>query len=124
MFTLGWFWLIFGYTFLIGLISFLINSLPSIINYFILNLYKLNWFSIIIHSLVGFIGIIYSYFFLIENPPEFVSGSLESNILYYLWNESKIKTIFLLFPFLGLQFGIFHQFVIAPFLLKIESSRN
>lgn len=124
MFTLGWLWLIFFYTFLIGLISFLINSLPSIINYFILKLYKLNWFSIIIHSIVGFIGVIYSYFFLIENPPELVNGSQESNILYYLWNESWIKTILLAFPYLGLQFGIFQQFVIAPFILKIESSKN
>lgn len=124
MFTLGWFWLIFGYTFLIGLISFLINFLPSIINYFILKLYKLNWFSIITHSIVGFIGIIYSYVFIIENPPEIVNGSQESNIFYYLWNDSWVKTILLLFPFLGLQFGIFHQFVIAPILLKIESSTN
>ena len=124
MFTLGWFWLIIGYTFLIGLISFLINSLPSVINYFILKLYKLNWFSIITHSIVVFIGIIYSYVFMIENPPEIVNGSQESNFLNYLWNESWIKTILLLFPFLGIQFGVFHQFVIAPFILKIESSRN
>ncbi len=124
IFTLGWFWLIFGYTFLIGLISFLINSSPSIINYIILKLYKLNWFSIITHSIVGFIGIIYSYVFIIENPPEIINGSQESNFLNYLWNESWIKTILLLFPFLGIQFGVFHQFVIAPFVLKIESSRN
>lgn len=124
IFTLRWFWLIFGYTYLIGLISFLINFLPSIINYFILKLYKLNWFSIIIHSIVGFIGIMYSYVYIIENPPEIENGSQESNIFYYLWNESWIKTTLLLFPFLGLQFGILHQFVIASILLKIENSRN
>ena len=122
MFSLSWIWLILGYTFLIGLISFLVNSLPAIINILILKFYRLNWFSIVTHSIAGLLGIVFFYYIIYQNPPEMVSGNESTPILKALWNQSWLKTILLMFPFIGLQFGIIYQGVFSPITMKLEEN--
>ena len=123
MFSLSWIWLILGYTFLIGLISLLVNTLPAIINILILKFYQLNWFSIVFHSIAGLLGIIYFYYLIYQNPLEMVSGNESTPILKALWNQSWLKTILLMFPFLGLQLGIIYQGIFSPISMKLEENK-
>jgi hypothetical protein len=123
MFSLSWIWLILGYTFLIGLISLLVNTLPAIINILILKFYQLNWFSIVFHSIAGLLGIIYFNYLIYQNPLEMVSGNESTPILKALWNQSWLKTILLMFPFLGLQLGIIYQGIFSPISMKLEENK-
>jgi hypothetical protein len=124
MFSLSWIWLILGYTFLIGIISAIVSSLPALINYLILKFYKLTWFSIITHSLAGLLGIVYFYYLMYQNPPEMVSGTESTPILKALWNDSWLKTILLIFPFIGLQLGLIYQGIFSPITMKLEENEN
>jgi hypothetical protein len=119
MFSLSWIWLILGYTFLIGIISAIVGSLPALINYLILKFYKLTWFSIITHSLAGLFGIVYFYYLMYQNPPEMVSGTESTPILKALWNDSWLKTILLMLPFIGLQLGLIYQGIFSPITMKL-----
>jgi len=122
MFSLSWIWLILGYTFLIGIITTIVSSIPVLINYLILRFYKLTWFSIITHSLAGFLGIVYFYYSMYQDPPVMVSGTESTPILKALWNDSWLKTILLTFPFIGLQLGLIYQGVFGPITLKLEEN--
>jgi len=124
MFSLSWIWLILGYTILIGLISAVVGSIPMLINYLILKFYKLNWFSIIAHSVAGLLGIVYFYFQIYQNPPEAVSGFESTPILKALWSESWLKTILLIIPFIGLQLGLIYQGIFSPIIMKLEEGEN
>ena len=124
MFSLSWIWLIIGYTFLIGIISFLVGSIPAIINFLILKFYRLNWFSIITHSIAGLLGIAYFYYLIYQNPPEMVSGNENTPILKALWNQSWLKTLLLMFPFIGLQLGLIYQGIFSPITMKLEETEN
>ena len=124
MFSLSWIWLILGYTFLIGIISAIVGSLPALINYLILKFYKLTWFSIVTHSLAGLLGIVYFYYLMYQNPPEMVSGTESTPILKALWNDSWLKTILLMFPFIGLQLGLIYQGIFSPITMKLEENEN
>ncbi|MCR1025773.1 hypothetical protein NQT66_13200 [Cellulophaga baltica] len=122
MFSLSWIWLIVGYTFLIGIITFLVSSLPAIINLLILKFYRLNWVSVITHSIAGFFGIVYFYYLIFQNPPRMYSGLESTSILQALWNQSWLKTILLMFPFVGLQLGIIYQGIFGPIGMKLKES--
>jgi hypothetical protein len=124
MFSLSWFWLLIGYTFLIAIITALVSSLPALINYLILKFYKLKWFSIITHSIAGLLGIIYFYYQMFQNPPEAVSGNETTSILKALWSESWLKTIFLICPFLGLQLGLIYQGIFSPIIMKLDEENE
>lgn len=122
MFSLSWIWLILGYTFLIGLISFLVGSLPAIINFLILKFYRLNWLSIVTHSIAGLLGVVYFYFLIYQNPPEMVSGNETIPILKALWNQSWLKTVLLMITFIGLQLGIIYQGTFSPITMKLKEN--
>lgn len=124
MFSLSWIWLIIGYTFLIGIISFLVNSLPGLIKVLILKFYRLNWFSIFAHSIAGLLGIINFYYFIYQNPPEMVNGNESIPILVALWNQSWLKTILLITPFIGLQLGLIYQGIFSPIIVKLEEKKE
>jgi hypothetical protein len=124
MFSLSWIWLILGYTLLIGIISAVVSSLPMFINYLILKFYKLNWFSVISHSIAGLLGIVYFYYQIYETPPEAVGGNESTPILKALWSESWLKTIILIIPFIGLQLGLIYQGIFAPITMKLEDVEN
>jgi len=124
MFSLSWIWLILGYVFLIGLISFLVGSLPAIINFLILKFYRLNWFSIVTHSIAGLLGIVYFYYFMYQFPPEMVSGNETTPILKALWNESWLKTILFMCTFIGLQLGLIYQGIFSPISMMLEEQEN
>lgn len=124
MFSLSWIWLILGYTLLIGIISTLVSTLPALINALILNFYKLTWFGIISHSIAGLLGIIYFYTLVYQNPPEMVSGTESTPILKALWSDSWLKTILLMFPFIGLQLGLIYQGVFAPVSMKLDEENE
>lgn len=120
MFFLSWIWLIVAYSFLIGIISFFVSSIPAIVSVLILKFYRMNWFSIITHSIAGIVGIIHFYYIMFENPPEMISGQQSTPILEALWNQSWLKTILLMFPFIGLQLGIIYQGIFSPIMVKMQ----
>ncbi len=124
MFSLSCIWLILGYTFLIGLISLLVNSLPAIINILIMKFYRLNWFSIITHSIAGLLGIVYFYYLIYQNPPEMIDGNESTPVLMALWNQSWLKTVLLMIPFMGLQLGLIYQGIFSPIKMKLEEKEN
>jgi hypothetical protein len=123
LFSLSWIWLIIAYTFFIGIISFVVNSLPTLINYLILKFYGLSWFSIVAHSIAGLLGIIYFYYFIYQNQPTMVSGNESKPLLKAFWNQSWLKTILLIIPFLGLQMGLIYQGVFSPITMKKEKKK-
>ncbi|MCM4171834.1 hypothetical protein DHD32_10100 [Arenibacter sp. TNZ] len=120
MFSLSWIWLLLGYTFLIGLIFGLTNGIPSLLRYLILKLYGLNWFTAVVHSIAGLLGIIAVFAFFYSNPPEMVSGNMSVPILSAMWNSAPIKTIFLFIPFIGLILSLIYSTSIAPIIMKLE----
>lgn len=124
MFFLSWFWLIIGYSFLIGIIYFLVSSLPALVSLLILKFYRMNWFSIISHSIAGILGIVHFYYIMFENPPEMISGHESTPILKALWNESWLKTILLIFPFIGLQLGVIYQGIFSPVVVKLQDHED
>jgi len=124
MFSLSWFWIIFGYTLLLGIISALVSSLPTLINYLILKLYKLTWFSIITHSLAGLLGIVYFYYLMYQTPPEAIIETERTPILKGLWAISWLKTILLMFPFIGLQLGLIYQEIFIPIKMKLNKENG
>jgi len=122
MFTLSWFWLIVGYSFLIGIITAVVISLPTLVNYLILKFYKLNWFSIITHSLAGLLGIAFFYYRISINTPEVDAGNETVSLLKTLWSISWLKTIMLMFPFIGLQLGLIYQGIFSPITIKLNEN--
>jgi hypothetical protein len=124
MFSLGWFWLLIGYTLLFGIIASLVASLPAIIKVLILGFYRFSWFSIITHSIAGLLGIVYVYYVIYQNPPHMVSENETTPILKALWNESWLKTILLMFSFIGLQLGLIYQGIFSPITVKVSHAEN
>ena len=120
MFNLSWIWIVLGYPFLIGLIFGLTNGIPSLLRFLILRLFGLNWFSIIVHSVAGLIGIIMIFIFFKDNPIQYVSGDKSESLLSGMWSSSPLKTIILFIPFLGLIFSLLYSSTLAPILLKFE----
>lgn len=120
MFNLSWIWIILGYPFLIGLIFGLTNGIPSLSRFLILRLFGLNWFSIIVHSIAGLIGIIMIFIFFKDNPIQSVSSDKSESLLSGMWSSSPLKTIILFVPFLGSIISLIYSSTLAPILLKFE----
>jgi hypothetical protein len=124
MFNLSWIWIILGYPFLIGLIFGLTNGIPSVLRILVLRLYGTNWFSVIVHSIAGLIGIIMIFTFFKNNPIEYVSGDKTESLLSGMWDSSPIKTIVLFIPFIGLIISLLYSTILAPILLKFENENE
>lgn len=124
MFNLSWIWIILGYPFLIGLIFGLTNGIPSLLRFLILRLFGVNWFSIIIHSIAGLIGIIMIFIFFKNNPIEYISGNKSESLLCGMWNSSPVKTIILFIPFIGLIISLLYSSILAPIMLKFENENK
>jgi len=124
MFNLSWLWIILGYPFLIGLIFGLTNGIPSVLRILVLRLYGTNWFSVIVHSIAGLIGIIMIFTFFKNNPIEYVSGDKTESLLSGMWDSSPIKTIVLFIPFIGLIISLLFSTILAPILLKFENENE
>jgi len=124
MFNLSWLWIILGYPFLIGLIFGLTNGIPSVLRILVLRLYGTNWFSVIVHSIAGLIGIIMIFTFFKNNPIEYVSGDKTESLLSGMWDSSPIKTIVLFIPFIGLIISLLFSTILAPILLKMKMNKN
>ena len=67
MFSLSWLWLIIGYLFFVGAVFGISNGLPSLLRFIILKYYGKNWFSSVLHSLAGIIGVVHIIQFFNEN---------------------------------------------------------
>ncbi len=124
MFNLSWIWIILGYPFLIGFIFGLTNGIPSFLRFLILRLYGINWFSVIVHSVAGLIGIIMIFIFFKDNPIEYVSGKKSESLLRGMWSSSPLKTIILFIPFIGLILSLIYSSTLAPILLKFENDNK
>jgi len=123
MFSLGWFWLIMGWLFFGTFFMFLIMNTFLILNYIpfkILTIYGINWFSCIVHSLAGVIGVVQIIRFFNANPPELVIGDESVFILTGMWGIAPVKTAFLAFPFVGLAISLLWSTTICPVYIKLS----
>lgn len=123
MFNLSWIWIILGYPFLIGVIFGITNGIPSLLRLLLLRLVGINWFSVIVHSIAGLIGIIMIFIFFKNNPIEYVSGNKSESLLSGMWNSSPIKTIVLIIPFFGLVISLLYSSILAPIILKFDKRK-
>jgi len=134
MFELSWFYLIFFYTILIGVISGVILSLPGIIIVLFQLFYSSNKKIGIIHLLVQFIGLFFILFEFYYNPPTY--GEEGMFFLKGMFIESPVKLLMLFFPFTGILISIFYSYIpliknydqiihdLTPLKNKIESKIN
>ncbi len=120
VFSLSWFWLIIGYTFLIGVVYGISNGIPSLLRLLILKVYGINWFSCIVHSISGVVGLVQILRFYNANPPELVIGDESFFFLKGMWKVAPFKTILLTMPFLGLVISIIWSNIIAPIYIKVS----
>jgi hypothetical protein len=123
MFSLSWFWLIMGGIFLVGIIFGITNAIPSLLRLLILKIYGINWFSCIIHSLAGIIGILQVVRFFSTNLPQLVIGDKSLFILAGMWEIAPFKTIFLAFPFVGLTLSLLWSTIVAPIYIKFSGEQ-
>jgi len=123
MFSLSWLWLIIGYLFLVGIIFGILNAIPGLLRILILKIYGINWFSCIVHSLTGVIGVFQIIRFFSANPPELVIGNESSFILTGMWEIAPVKTVFLAFPFVGLAMSLLWSTIIVPVYIKLSGEQ-
>lgn len=122
MFSLSWLWLIMGYLFLGIFFVCLVHTsfrILSGIPFRILKIYGINWFSCIVHSLAGVIGVV--LFSL--NLPELVIGDESYFILIGMWKIAPVKTVFLAFPFVGLAISLLWSTIAAPIEIKLSGEQ-
>ncbi len=119
MWSLSWFWLIVGYPFFLGLISYFATLLHLIMNSLILKLYGSNWITTLLHSLSGLAGVVVAISFFYENPPLLVSGADSVFFLKGMWNHAPIKIVVLAWPFLVILVCILYFAIIHPFVLFV-----
>lgn len=120
VFTLSWFWLIVGYIFWISAIFGISNGIPSLLRFLILKVYGINWFSCIVHSLAGVVGVVVIMRFFSASPPQLVSGDESVFILTGMWEVAPFNTVFVAPPFLGLVISLLWSSVIAPVYIKLK----
>jgi hypothetical protein len=113
--SLGWFPFIFLIFTFIGLLT-VVFLLPSLLNNFLLKkVYSCSWLSIGSHAIASLLGIL-SYLYVLYD-----AGSITFT---QFWEDSKIKTILLIFPALGLILGMISALVINPIISKYDISRE
>ncbi len=124
VFSLSWFWLILGYIFWISIIFGILNGIPGLLRYLILKLYGINWFSCIVHSLAGLVGVVVIILFFSANPPELVTGDEAVFMLTGMWELAPLKTIFVGIPFLGVVISVLWSTIISPIYIKLKLSEE
>ncbi|MCG2459809.1 hypothetical protein K8352_03540 [Flavobacteriaceae bacterium F89] len=120
VFSLSGILLVIGYSFLIAGISALVLSLPALINFVILKLYNLSWFSIIFHSLAGILGVLCFYYSMHLSPLQLFSNNGSTSILQTLWQTSSFKTILLMLPFIGIHLCLIYTGIFNPIAMKLH----
>jgi len=120
IFSLSWLWLVFGFLFLMVALLWISNSIPSLLRLLIIKFYGLNWFSCIVHSLAGVVGLVQIIRFFSASPPEIVIGDESFFFLRGMWKVAPLKTVFLAIPFLSLVISIIWSSIIAPIYIKIS----
>ena len=100
---------------MIGLLT-VVFSLPSLLNNFLLKkVFGYSWLSVGFHAIASLLGIL-SYLYVLYD-----AGSITFT---QFWEVSKIKTILLIFPALGLISSMISSLVISPLISKYDISRK
>ena len=121
MFSLHWLLLLILFTFLSGVLSFLVYTLPSLIQMLIIEFYNRNWFIVVIHSFTGLIAFAYFYLLLYEHPPALFDGVNAVPLLKGMWEQSWLKSFILVPTYIFLHFTLLYFTVINPIVLKFQS---
>ena len=116
IFSAGWFWLIVYCFILFGVIS-LLFTLAGEGSAIILDFYKLNQVSCIVHSIFGLFAVIRFVYYLIENVPILSHNGVDMQLYSFMWHESPIRTIILI-PIFIIGFEIVYAMVIVPVIIK------
>lgn len=122
IFSLSWLWWIIGYLFLMAALFGITISLPSLLKLLILKYYGMSWFSCIVHSLAGLVGLIQIIRLFVANPPELVIGNEPVFILKGMWEVAPIKTIIIVPPFLGFVVSLIWSNIISPVYIKLSGN--
>lgn len=123
MFDMGWLWLIFLYSILIGLVSML-YSIATGFSIGVLYFYKLNWVAVIIHSIAGLMATISFITFYSQNWAMIVRNGNEAPLLSFMWDDSPIKVILLVPGFISIFVGIIYVMTILPIVTKVQSKNE
>lgn len=111
---IGWIWLILFYGLIISIVGFL-NTISTWLSFGILYLYKYSWISVIIHSLFGLAGLVFSIIYYFEDNKLFEMYSK-------MWYIFPIKTILLTPGFVALYIGILYTMIFSPIIIRFDSN--
>lgn len=117
IFNIGWFWLLFLGLIFLGIALFISNGLPSLIRFGLTYLYGNTWLSVILNSVAGIIGLVMAkdMFFAYEG---------NRFVLSVMWYVSKLKTIVLGLPFIGLIISLLWSSSFGLISAKIRGEDN
>jgi hypothetical protein len=123
MFNMGWFWLIVLYSILMGLISLLYSAAAGVCMS-ILYLYKLNWPSVIIHSIAGILATISFVSFYIQHWATMSIKGVDTPLYSFMWNDSPLRVILLTPGFISIFIGIIYVMSILPIVSKVKTKNE
>lgn len=120
LFSLSWFWILFGLTFFIGVIYALIVLIPMLIQGLFAWIYNGNKLAIGLHSIVSLLALISLVMLFYEYPITIVSGNEEIDVFKGLWDAAPMKCLFLVPTVIGIFLTQFYACVFVPFVLIKE----
>lgn len=121
MFNLNWFWFLVGFTFIIGIISSISVELPNLLlSFILLKFYKSKSTVNVIHAIASAIGIILYVKMIFFDSAVILDNYENVSLLMGMWKASWLKSILLLFPFIGLVLGSINFVVLALTNFKVN----
>lgn len=120
LFSFSWFWIILGFSFIIGYLSWWFTSIPMLVQVFFAWMYKGNKLVIALHSIVTLLALISLVMTFYVNPITIVSGNQEIGVFSGLWAESPIKFIVLAPTVIGMFLSQCYAFIVGPFIILNE----
>lgn len=111
--SLGWLWIILGFTVIIALISIFATGIPALLGVAVIKIYKNNRFINILHALAGLISVVLFISFFFSEASMFT--------IKKLYEVEKWKIIILAFPFVGLILASLYSTFVIGFAPKPEN---
>ena len=118
VFSLNWFWIIFGLSFCTGLISLVFTRIPSMLQLTFMWIYKGNKFVTGLHSIISLLALVSLIMTFYQSPITFVSGDEEIGVFSGLWDASPIKFILLAPTIIAMFMVQCYSFTVGPFLFR------
>lgn len=114
IFSLSWIWFIVAMVFILPLFFGLIHTGIAFVMVGIQSVHKNNLVAATVHAVMGLLASVSFILFYIYNQPTI--GESDTNIFYFMWNESKLKSIVLGIESISIIIGILYSSIINPFM--------